>query len=99
MGGYAGMRYFRSTASVYAAFCTQLDAVYGYPNQETKTVRALPALDELPTDDAGRVYLAVSREECEYAAIASMLSQALAAGQVEEIDEPTYRASLPPSPF
>lgn len=89
------MKYFRSTPAVYADICTQLDAAYGYPNAETKTERALPLADTLPTDNDGRVYLAVSAEYCEYNLPAKLLPQLLAAGLVEEITAAQYKAVLP----
>lgn len=92
------MRYFRSSPAVYADICAQLDAAYGYPNPETKTERTLPLASELPFDDAGRVYLAISSEYCEYVLPSQLLPQLLASGAVEEISEAEYRAALPTLP-
>lgn len=89
------MRYFRSTPAVYASICSQLDAAYGYPNAETKTQRALPLADDLPTDAQGRVYLAVSADYCDYVLPSEMLPQLLASGAVEEMDEAAYLAVVP----
>jgi hypothetical protein len=90
------MRYFRSTPAVYADICSQLDAAYGYPNEATKTLRALPLTETLPTDEQGRVYLAIQSEYCEYVLPSEMLPQLLASGAVEEVNEAAYRALLPP---
>ena len=90
------MRYFRSTPAVYASICAQLDTSYGYPNAETKTERALPLASDLPADDQGRVYLAISADYCEYVLPSAMLPQLLASGAVEEIDEATYQAAVQP---
>lgn len=92
------MRYFRSTPDVYVAICSQLDAAYGYPNAETKTLRTLPLVADLPADAAGRVYLAVSSEYCDYVLPSELLPQLLANGAVEEITEAEYRAALPTMP-
>lgn len=92
------MRYFRSTPAVYGSICSQLDAAYGYPNAETKTERALPLAADLPADDQGRVYLAISAEYCEYILPSEMLPQLIASGAVQEIDAATYAAVLPPMP-
>jgi hypothetical protein len=92
-------RFFCSTPAVYADICAQLDAAYGYPNAETKTLRTLPLAGELPTDGQGRVYLAVSAEYCDYILPGEMLPQLLASGAVEEVDAATYAALLPPEPF
>jgi hypothetical protein len=93
------MRYFRSTPDVYTAVCVQLDAAYGYPNAETKTLRSLPLADDLPSDDQGRVYLAITADYCDYILPSQLLPELLASGAVEEIDEAAYWAIMPPSPF
>ena len=90
------MRYFRSTPAVYADICAQLDAAYVYPNAETKTQRTLPFVADLPTDEQGRVYLAISAAYCDYILPSEMLPQLLAAGLVEEIMASQYAAVLPP---
>ena len=92
------MRYFRSTPAVYGSICSQLDAAYGYPNAETKTERALPLAADLPTDDQGRVYLAISAEYCDYVLPSEMLPQLIASGAVEEVDAAAYAAVLPSMP-
>jgi hypothetical protein len=89
------MRYFRASPAVYADICAQLDAAYGYPNAETKTERTLPLASDLPTDDAGRVYLAISAAYCDYNLPSEMLPQLIAAGTVEEITAEQYAAVLP----
>jgi hypothetical protein len=92
------MRYFCSTPAVYAAICSQLDAAYGYPNAETKTERALPMAESLPTDAQGRVYLAISAEYCDYILPSEMLPQLIASGAVEEVDAAAYSVLLPAMP-
>jgi len=92
------MRYFRSTPAVYAAVCAQLDAAYGYPNAETKTLRALPPISELPADSQGRVYLAIAAAYCAYILPAELLPQLLASSAVEEITDADYMAALPQPP-
>lgn len=92
------MRYFRSTPDVYNSICSQLDAAYGYPNAETKTQRTLPVVSDLPADAAGRVYLPISADYCEYVLPSQLLPQLLASGAVEEISEAEYRAALPTLP-
>lgn len=92
------MRYFRSTPAVYASICSQLDAAYGYPNFETKTLRTLPLASDLPSDAQGRVYLAVSNDYCEYVLPSQLLPQLLASGAVEEITQAEYQAALPQLP-
>jgi hypothetical protein len=89
------VRYFRSALAVYADICAQLDAAYGYPNEATKTFRTLALAQNLPTDDAGRVYLAVNAEYCEYNLPSELLPQLIAAGLVEEITAQQYAEVLP----
>jgi hypothetical protein len=87
---------------VYLAISTQLDEAYGYPSSETKTERTLPLAEMLPTDDQGRVYLAVSAEYCDYILPGEiLLDDLLASGDVEEVAAEQYAALLPqpdPSP-
>lgn len=92
------MRYFRSTAAIYEQVRATLDQAWGYPNAETKTLTAIPPVGELPTDQQGRVYLAISAEYCDYILPSQMLPELLASGAVEEIDAAAYAAVLPPSP-
>jgi len=89
------MRYFRSSPAVYADTCSRLDAAYGYPNTETKTIRTLPLASDLPSDAQGRVYLAISAEYCEYILPSEMLPQLLTSGAVEEITAEQYEAVFP----
>lgn len=90
------MRYFRSTPAVYSDICAQLDAAYGYPNADTKTLRTLPPAENLPADDEGRVYLSISAAYCEFNLPSELLPQLIASGLVEEITAAQYAAVLPP---
>jgi hypothetical protein len=89
------MRYFRSTPAVYASICAQLDAAYGYPNAATKTARTLPLVADLPSDDQGRVYLAVAADYCEFVLPSQMLPELIALGLVDEITHAEYHAAIP----
>ena len=89
------MRYFRSTPAIYESVRAQLDAAWGYPNAETKTLTAIHPVVDLPADSQGRVYLAISAGYCEYILPSEMLPQLLASGAVEEVDEAAYAAALP----
>jgi hypothetical protein len=90
-----GARYFRSTPAVYVDVCAQLDAAWGYPNPETKTLRALPLVGTLPADSDGRVCLSIAAEYCDYILPSELLPQLIAAGLVEEITAAQYAAVLP----
>lgn len=89
------MRYFRSLPSVYAEVCQHLDLEYGYPNADTKTLRSLPEISTLLSDNDGRVYVAVENEYCDYILPGQMLPELLASGAVEEVDAAAYAALLP----
>lgn len=89
------MRYFRSDAVTYEAIRAQLDAAWGYPNAETKTETAIPPVAELPADDQGRVYLAISADYCEYILPSQMLPELLASGAVQELTAAEYEAAVP----
>lgn len=91
-------RYFRSTDEVYEAIRLQLDFAWGH-GPGTGTVTCYEPAATAPHDDQGRVLLAVYAEFCEYEAVAAVLPELLTSGAVEEIDEATYRAQLPQSPY
>jgi len=86
-------RFFRSSAAVYEAMRTQLDAAFGYPDGVTETVWQ-PAASAVK-DNQGRCLLAVHATSCERPAVAAVLPDLLASGQVEEIDAATYAAAMP----
>lgn len=87
-------RYFRASLDFYNAACEQLDLAYGYPNAETKTQRTLPLAADLPQDEEGRVYLAVSAEYASF----DLPSRIISSGAVEEITSEVYWAIFPPRP-
>lgn len=93
----AGARYFRSTPAVYGDVCAQLDAAWGYPNETTKTARALPLAETLPTDNQGRVYLSVAAAYCDYVLPSQLLPELIAAGLVDELTQAQYHVVVPPT--
>jgi hypothetical protein len=92
------VKYFRSSPAVYEEICGQLDKAYGYPNAETKTERALPSASVLPSDNQGRVYLAIQTYYCDFVLPSQLLPQLLASGAVEEITAAEYMAVMPSLP-
>jgi hypothetical protein len=96
------MRYFRASPAVYAAICSQLDAAYGSPNEATKTLRTLPLASDLPSDDQGRVYVAIEQRFCEFDLPSQLLPELLSSGAVQEVTAADYDAvdpfSIPPKP-
>lgn len=94
MGHHVSRRFFRTTVAVYLAVGSQLDEAYSYPNEATKTLRALPVLSDLPTDESGRVYVDVSAVYCGLALTSAILAELIASGHIEEITENQYVAVL-----
>lgn len=89
------MRYFRSTPVVYESVRSALDLAWGYPNADTKTQTAIPPAASLPSDQLGRIYLAVPDTYAEYEAVAAMLPSLVASGQIEEVTMTQYLEVLP----
>lgn len=92
------LRYFRATTADYQSICQQLDAAYGYPNEESLTQRALPLAESLPSDSAGRVYVAIASAQCDLALSAELLATLLANGTVEELTHAEWANLFPPQP-
>ena len=92
MGNFNYMRYFRTASDeVYEQARLALDAEWGHPNAESKTITCIEPAAVAPRDAQGRILLAVKLEFIEFPAAAAMLLELLESGAVEEIDEATYR--------
>ena len=89
------LRYFFSTDAVYEQVRATLDAAWGFPNAETKTLTALDPSLSAPHDTQGRVYLVIAGEYCDYEPAATLLPELLAVGSVVEISEADYIAVFP----
>jgi len=91
------MRYFRCLAGdeAYEHIRLTLDAVWGHPNAETKTVTCIDPAGVAPRDTQGRIMLATSEAFCEYAASEQMLASVLSSGVIEEISAAGYFAEMP----
>jgi hypothetical protein len=87
-------RFFRSNDAVYESIRSQLDAAYGYPNAETKTLTSITPAADAPHDSHGRVYLAIASDYCDYNLPAELLPQLIANRAVEEITEAEYQAAV-----
>lgn len=94
------MRCFRCLAGdeVYEQIRATLDAAWGHPNAQTKTVTCMDPAGVAPRDTQGRIMLATSEAFCEYEAAAQMLPLLISGGAVEEIDAATYLRELPTWP-
>jgi hypothetical protein len=88
-------RCFRTAdAALYDQVRLTLDAAWGHPTADGRTVTCIePAATQLRDTD-GRLLLSVRSEWCEYEAVASMLPQLLASGVVEEITPQEYREAV-----
>ena len=92
-------RYFRTAdAALYESIRLQLDAAWGHPTPDGKSVTCFDPAAVAPRDAAGRLLLAVREEFATWEPAATILPQLLASGAVEEISEATYRAALPQVP-
>ena len=91
------MTYFRCLAGdeAYEQIRQTLDAVWGHPDADRKTVTCIDPASVAPRDTQGRIMLATSEAFCEYEAAAQMLAAVLASSVIEEIDEATYLQELP----
>jgi hypothetical protein len=90
------MRYFRCDAgdAAYEQARLALDAAWGHPNPDTKTVTCFDPAATAPRDQQGRIVLAVTHEFCAYPAAEQMLSLMLGGGAAVEITEADYRAAV-----
>ena len=91
------MRYFRAiNDEVYEQARLTLDAAWGLPSTDGRTVTCIDPASVAPRDSQGRIVLAVDNEFCEYPVARELLPQLLASGSVEEIDAATYQAAVQP---
>lgn len=89
-------RYFRTAdADLYESIRLQLDAAWGHPTPDGRTVTCIDPAAVAPRDAAGRILLAVRPEFCEYEHVSAMLPPLLASGAVEEIAASEYQPVSP----
>jgi len=93
------MRCFRTAdESLYESIRLQLDAAWGHPTPDGRTVTCFDPAAVAPRDAAGRLLLAVHDEFATWEPAATLLPQLLASGAVEEITQAEYQAALPQMP-
>ncbi len=94
------MRYFRCDAGdeAYEQARLALDAAWGHPNAETKTVTCIDPASVAPRDADGRIVLAVNDEFVEYPAASQMLGYMLGIGAAVEITAAEYAAAVNAGP-
>lgn len=89
------MRFFRTAdESLYESIRLQLDAAWGNPNPQTRTVTCFDPAAVAPRDKQGRLLLAVHDEFTAVEPAATLLPQILASGAVEEITADEYRTAI-----
>jgi hypothetical protein len=94
------MRHFRCEAGdeAYEQARLALDAAWGHPNAETKTVTCIDPASVAPRDAEGRIVLAVNDEFLEYPAASQMLGYMLGIGAAVEITAAEYAAAVNAGP-
>jgi hypothetical protein len=93
------MRFFRTPdESLYENVRATLDAAWGHPSADGRTITAFDPAAVAPRDAAGRLLLAVNDEFTTWEPAATLLPQLLASGAVEEITQAEYQAALPQMP-
>jgi len=91
------MRYFRAQSdAVYEQARLTLDAAWGFPSPDGRTLTCIEPAATAPRDTQCRIVLAVNDEFTTYSVAVELLPQLLASGAVEEIDAATYRAATQP---
>lgn len=93
MGGYFNMRRFFRTSDIelYESIRLQLDAAWGHPTADGRTLTCIDPATVAPRDTNGRILLAVRSYFANYEPAASILAQLLESGAIEEIDEIEYQ--------
>jgi hypothetical protein len=90
------MRYFRTAdAALYETIRLQLDAAWGHPTPDGKTLTCFDPAAVAPRDAQGRILLAVDDAFCGYYAVAAVLPSLLASGSVEEVAAGEYLPVVP----
>lgn len=93
------MRFFRTAdTDLYESIRLQLDAAWGHPTPDGRTVTCFDPAAVAPRDASGRLLLAVHDEFATWEPAAAMLPQLLASGAVEEIDASAYQPVEPQRP-
>jgi len=90
-------QYFRTANSeLYETIRLQLDAAWGHPTPDGRTLTCIQPAASAPRDSEGRILLAVQADFVTYEPVASILPELLAGGSVEEIDEAAYQSAINP---
>jgi hypothetical protein len=90
------MRFFRTAdEALYESVRVQLDAAWGHPSSDGRTITCFDPAAVAPRDAAGRILLGVRDEFATWEPAATLLPQLLASGAVEEIAAADYQPVVP----
>ena len=88
------MMYFRTAnADLYETVRLQLDAAWGHPTPDGRTITCIDPAAVAPRDAQGRIVLAVRDEFATFEPAGALLPQLLASAAVEQITESDYNAA------
>lgn len=83
-----------SDGSLYESVRAQLDAAWGHPSADGKTITCFAPVFLAARDPEGRIMLAIQQEFVDYEPATTMLPMLLNAGLVEEISEAEYMTAV-----
>jgi hypothetical protein len=86
------MIFLRSTPEIYESARAAMDVARGLPSRGQVTSFSPAA--EAPTDENGRVYLALRDSDLAATGAGDLLTPLVQAGHVEIVDEATYRTAF-----
>ena len=87
-------RFFATSDEVYEGMRAAVDAAWGYPTPVGTQTCVEPAI-ERPHDASGRALKAIRLDWLSWEPVSSLISGAIAAGIVVEIDEAAYWSAMP----
>lgn len=97
------MRFFRTSPAIYSAIRAALDGIWNHPKTAihwstytpVETISCLPDLSEAIQKE-GMVYVALGESMIQWEAVQQQISSLISGGQIEEVDEQTFRQAMPP---
>jgi len=84
-----------SDEHLYESVRKALDAAWGHPTADGRTVTCFAPSDVAVRDSSNRIMLAIHPEFAAYEPAATMLPSLVSEGYVEQIDEVDYMAAVP----
>jgi hypothetical protein len=84
-----------SDENLYESVRQQLDAAWGHPTPDGRTVTCVSPSSIVVRDSQNRIMLAIQEEFIAYEPAATMLPSLIAASVVEQISEADYMTAVP----